>query len=205
MTKAIFLLVSACAMQEEHAHAIIYDGVDDHVVITDAGELVGAGITLEASVRPGVGGQALQNLVAKRSPGGREDAFTFRLRQDRGGVLELGLGSKGREWGTAGKIAVPRGVWTAVAVTHNRETGLICFYVAGELDVCATSPIPPGSAPDQVLWLGGDPLHGPTARPFRGRLDDVRIWSVVRTAAQVRGDASAPAPAGSPGLAWASE
>lgn len=181
---------------------LVFDGVDDYVVVPDPGGLDGGGLTLEASVWAGEGGQGRQNLIARRSPGGGNDTFTFRLRQDWGGVLELGLSNGGREWGMAGKRKVPRGAWTAVAVTHDRASRRVCLYVGGEPDTCDTSPIPPGSAADALIWLGGDPFHGPTARPLKGELRDVRIWTVVRTPAQVKADSGSPAPSGTPGLVW---
>lgn len=195
---AVLLLLGACRGGEGRA----FDGVDDHVVVADPGGLDGDALSIEAWVWPAAGGVDKQDLVARRSPAGGQDTFTFRLRQDWGGVLELGLARDGREWGTAGRIPVPREQWTFVAVTHDRRSGRVCFYVGGVADACATSPILPGSAADSALWLGGDPLHGPAARPFNGRLRDVQLWASVRSPVEVSADATAKVTTGAPALRW---
>lgn len=189
-------LLTACTP----GHA--FDGVDDHLVV-DVHDVDGAALTVEARVYPEAGGPPMQDVVARRAPEGGRDAFTFRIRGDMGAVLELGLASGGRTWGTAGTHAVPTGRWTALAVTHDRSSGQVCFYLDGAVDRCDHSPIPPGTGDGLVTWIGGDPLRGPTGRPFKGRIADVRIWSVVRTPEQVRADAATTPAAGTPGVVYA--
>lgn len=174
-----------------------FDGVDDHRVVQLSG-VDGAAISLEAWIYPEEGGAPRQNILARRSPKPGNDAFTWRLRQDWGGVQELGLASNGGTWGSAGKIPVPRGRWTFVAVTHNRRDGQVCFYVAGKLDRCDRSPLPPGMG-ELPTWIGGDPQHGPTGRPFKGRMKELRVWTLLRSAAEIQADMEG-GPEGVPGV-----
>lgn len=166
------------ARPRANAHSLRFDGVDDVVRVDGLPALEGEGYTLEAWVRRETGGQDRMNLLARRRPSGGADTFTFRIRADMGSVLELGLASGGREWGTAGRVAIGDARWTHVAVTCRRQMGLIRFFVDGVPEAEARSPIEPGRG-DHPVWIGGDPLHGPTGRPFKGFLDEVRVWDRV--------------------------
>jgi hypothetical protein len=57
------------------------------------------------------------------------------------------------------------------------------------------------TAPDErtptSVWLG---THDGTSQLFGGELDEIRVWTVVRTAAQIQADMRHRAPASEPGL-----
>jgi len=155
-----------------------FDGVDDLVRIDHLVGLDGDGWTIQAWIRPEKGAQPKPNLLARRDPKGGRDTFTFRVRQDMGGVLELGLASGGQEWGTAGSSAIPFDTWTAVAASWVRATSTVRFFVNGIPEGERRAPFAPGTG-DVPTWIGGDPLRGPTERPFKGWIDEVRIWDRV--------------------------
>lgn len=185
-----------------------FDGIDDYLAIEVTGT-DGPALTLEAWVYPEQGGAPKQNIIARRAPQqgpqagpqGANDAFTFRLRQDWGGVLELGLGSPQGTWGTAGKTPVPRDTWSFVAMTHDRTRNEVRLYINGILDKTDHNPFPPGQG-ELPTWIGGDPLHGPSGRPFKGNMRDLTIWSVVRTEQEIQHDMKNPPKAGDSGVIW---
>ncbi len=166
------------------AHSLQFDGVDDYASVSHVPGLDASGVTVEAWVRPDGPEVPRANILARRDPGGRGDAFLFRIRADMGGVLEFGVSSGGQAWGMAGNTPIPRERWTHVAVSYERSSGTIRLFVDGELDAERRSPVPALTG-EMPVWLGGDPLRGATGRPFAGRIDELRLWDHPRTAEQL--------------------
>lgn len=189
-------LLLACAAPA----GLRFDGVDDLARVEGVDGLDGAALTVEVwfTAEPGAD---KANLLARRAAGGR-DSFLLRVKAP-GPTLELGLGDGGREWGTLGRTPIPLGRRTMAAATHDRRSGMVRLYLDGSPDGEARALAPAATGADLPLWIGGDPRHGPTGRPFRGVIHAVRLWDVVRTPDEVRADAASPAPAGTPGLRWA--
>jgi len=88
----------------------------------------------------------------------------------------------------SGEATVPMGRWSHVAAVWDGGQSAMRLYINGHLDTERSCPIPParGAAP---LWLGGDPLHGPTGRPFAGDISELVIWDHARGAVQISQDA----------------
>jgi hypothetical protein len=187
------------APQEGEARALQFDGVDDYVALPSHPRLPATGWTLEAWIKPAASAQDRPNIAAMRSEGGGAESVTFRIRRDFGSVLELGLASRGHTWGMAGAHPIPVDRWTHVAVSWEASGSLIRLYVDGELDLEQVSPIPAqvGPAP---LWLGGDPLHGPTKRPFAGSIGELRLWDHARPQEGISAGRVAPLRGDEPGL-----
>ena len=162
-----------------------------------------AGFTVEAWIRPEPGAPPRADIAARRAPRGGSDTFTFRIRNDLGGVLELGLASEGGTWGMAGDAVVPVDRWSHAAATWDAASGKVRIFLDGVLDAERDGPIPPGRDP-APLWLGGDPLHGPEGRPWKGWLDELRVWDHARPAEQIREGRTRPLHGDEPGLmlAW---
>jgi len=76
-------------------------------------------------------------------------------------------------------VTVPAKRWTHVAVSYNGSTAR--FYLDGVL-AGERSLSNSGTGGAQRLFLGGEA----SGLPFLGCLDEVRIWSLVRTEAQIR-------------------
>lgn len=178
-----------------------FDGVDDYLPVESVSGLDGPALTLEAWVYPEKPTFPKANLIARRDPKGGNDAFTFRIRWDLNGVLELGLANAGREWGMAGRTPVPQQKWSFVAMSHDRNNGMVRLYLDGRLDASQPANIPPGQG-EMPLWLGGDPRFGPTGRPFHGSMKNLRIWGTLRSDAQIAEDMEHPPSPDSPGLLW---
>jgi len=187
------------AAEEAGPHSLAFDGIDDYVALEHLPGIDGAGVTVEAWVRPDGPEVPRANILARRDPKGRGDAFLFRVREDMGGVLEFGVANGHEAWGMAGKTPIPRQRWTHVAAVYEREDGAISLYVGGDLDAEGRTPVKARTG-EMPLWLGGDPLRGASGRPFAGQIDDLRVWDHARPAAQLKETARLPLRGDEPGL-----
>jgi len=102
------------------------------------------------------------------------------------------FGSDTRYTSTAAGL-VQAGVWTHVAGTIDRASGSLRIYVNGDQaagrDGIGTTP---STAYDQPLLLGGGRYESSDSNLFAGALDEVRVWNVARTQAQIQATRDTP-------------
>jgi hypothetical protein len=77
-------------------------------------------------------------------------------------------------------VAIPTGVFTHVACTYDGTTAR--FYLDGTELGSLGGGTPIGAGNNNGTVIGG---NSPSGDPFLGRIDQVRVWSVVRTAQQI--------------------
>lgn len=77
---------------------------------------------------------------------------------------------------------VANAVWTHVAVTFN--AGAVAAFVNGASVATATATFTQLSSARRVIFGTQDPA-GPSTNFFDGRLDEIRIWNVQRSASQI--------------------
>ncbi|WP_423147935.1 Ig-like domain-containing protein [Rubrolithibacter danxiaensis] len=85
----------------------------------------------------------------------------------------------------SGSIAIKANQWTHVAVTFAKgagTSGTATLYVNGEIAGNGTVTIPLSSV---TAVIGNFPNVGYN-QPFKGRLDELKIWNVVRTQAEIQ-------------------
>jgi hypothetical protein len=99
------------------------------------------------------------------------------------GVLTLVVGSTATGGGqhTDSNRTVPAGTWSHVAVTRSLSNGHVDVYIDGQ-SVGSTT-----DNNEMTLNSAATFYVGPN---FNGVIDDVRVWSVVRGAAQIATDAT---------------
>ena len=134
-------------------------------------------------------------LLISKSDGG--SVFSDRSYELGGGVGEVGialfLGSS--VWARVGSPPglVSTGKWTHVAATFKSSTGVICLYVNGLMAASATNDLDGRSLVGQTVRQSSQPLVFGYDYPVtiggpgpHGNLDEVRVWSVARSASQIQ-------------------
>jgi hypothetical protein len=81
-----------------------------------------------------------------------------------------------------GGTTVTTDQWIHIAATRQRSTGEIRIIVNGSLDGSLTPAQTNSLTAPSVLTLGGNTIDG---RYFIGYVDELRIWNVVRTPAEI--------------------
>ncbi|MDQ7029667.1 MAG: M4 family metallopeptidase [Ardenticatenia bacterium] len=96
-----------------------------------------------------------------------------------------------------GNATIPPGQWIHIAVTYDGTTRR--YYINGQLDKETTENNGPitGNPLQVFLGIGGDYDGG---YYFKGLIDEVRIWNVVRTQAEIRADMYQTITQAQPGL-----
>jgi hypothetical protein len=90
---------------------------------------------------------------------------------------------------------IPRGVWTHVSVVFNGTNRL--HYINGELAAQFAEAGPLTTSPGEAMRIGGDVEWNPSPD---GSIDEVRLWNVARTTAQIRASLNKRITAAQPGL-----
>ena len=168
--------VRAPALAGDFGCMLEFDGVDDLVTGPSGGLLDLPGTyTLEAWVRPDALG-TYQTILARGSGNGNPADYLFTVWTD--GRISLKHGNL--LWlHSASSISAEE--WNHVAVV--KTLGSYTFYLNGVVDGAS------GSTPN-ALGASTDPLQlgkqGSSANYFDGRLDEVRIWNVARSQAQIQ-------------------
>jgi glucose/arabinose dehydrogenase len=159
-------------------NALVFNGTSARVSVPDSASLrLSAGMTLEAWVNPQTVSSAWRDVIYKG-----DDNYYLEATSDRGSVP-----GGGGTFGTAvGSGALPANTWSFLAVTYDRST--IRLYVNGTQvgSLAATGAIAASTNP---LQIGGDSLYG---QFFQGSIDEVRVFNVARTQAQVASDMNTP-------------
>lgn len=99
----------------------------------------------------------------------------------RGGRLAFDIGWVGA---VQGKTQVPAGKWTHVALTWKHESGTVTLHVNGRADGSKAMK-PANPTPQQVWRLGFTTPNFPRPSPFKGSIDDLRIYRRALTEAEL--------------------
>ena len=175
--------------------ALVFNGSSARVQIPDAASLdLTTAITIEAWVYPTANQAGWRTIVQKQA-----DSYLLHassqgsMRPATSATLTTG------ESPLISSSQIPVNTWTHLAMSYD-GTALRLFVNGNQV---ASSPrsgtIVPTSSP---LWIGGNTPYG---EYFNGRIDEVRVWRVARTAAQITVDMNNPVgtpdttPPGAPG------
>lgn len=167
------------------APALLFDGERTYAEVLPAPELRFEGsFTIAAWVNV-VDPRARQALLHKADPGGdlRRAPVTFYVPWGEG-RLGLVLSRQGKRVGFLSDERISRG-WHPVAVTYDRETGEIRFYLDGELAGERVTSWRPAPGQDGPLYIG---LAGSPQRAwhrYRGGLLSLRIYSRALSGGEV--------------------
>ncbi len=158
--------------------ALRFDGVDDYVLVANSAALNPTStLTIEAWVWR-TNASRCETIV------GKDYLTSFWLGFCNGPIRFYAHGANTE---VAGNTAIPAGQWTHIAVTYNGTTRR--YYVNGVLDLTSTANNGPLVSNAANLGIGADAT---TAYRFSGYLDEVRVWNVVRTQAQIQANLDRP-------------
>jgi Concanavalin A-like lectin/glucanases superfamily len=166
-------------------YALSFDGMQDYATAADANfPAAGANQTIEMWIN-----------YPRVNPAAMVDVFVARLDKAAGVQIGFrdGLLTAWRVYGDRPLVQAPSlppvNTWHHVAYTYDPWTDLSILYVDG-VAVDTQSNATDGRTPTSV-WLGG--FDG-SSRLYTGLLDEVRVWNVTRTAAQIAADRAHAAP-----------
>ncbi len=175
-------------------YGLAFDGVDDGVEV--AGFALGSNVvTVEAWVKPTGSFVDGASIVTK---GRSATPWSFLTTADGRLRLAANFGTTG---GTAATNVLSTGTLTLGAWQHvamSVGNGIVRFYINGVLAGETAQEVVFGTN-SEPLYLGSD-LVGAVAY-FRGEMDEVRVWSTVRTQAEIRAGMHAASTGAESGLA----
>ena len=170
------------------ANALVFNGSNALVTIPDASSLhLTAAMTLEAWVNPSAVNSTWRDVIYKGNDNYYlEGTSTSNSAPAIGGTFG---GANANVYGTAG-LAV--NTWAHLAATYDGST--LRLYVNGT-QVSSTARTGSIATSTNPLQIGGDSIYG---QYFNGLIDEVRIYNVALTQAQIQSDMNTPIGASTP-------
>lgn len=165
------------AVEHAGAECLSFNGTNAYLAVQDSPSLeLGDSFTLEGFVYPTTTNGSL-TIVSKGS-----DEYTLQLRN---GQLVFANQATGQLGVSDPARPVPANQWTHVALTFAQGPGGLHFYVAGLPAGTAAAPgaLPTGTG---ALAIGRRTTGGAGTDYFTGQLDEIRFWSRVRSADEIR-------------------
>ncbi len=168
---------------QEHKTGMIkggldFDGVDDYVEVSDSESLRLMNYTVELWIKPnGIPNETWKGIVGK--PG-----RNFNIWLNSAGYIHHRFHNS--SWWNSGAPDTPGGLitwdeWNHIAITNDGTTAKT--YINGIEQ--ASGPSGGDQIIDNTSLIIGKNLDGDLGNHFKGIIDDVRIWSIVRTAAEI--------------------
>ena len=131
-----------------------------------------------AALRP-VTAITIEAWVKLAHPGGdlivKEGAYFFRI----GETITADFAVGGSSWtAIKGKLPVPAGQWTHLAITFDSVTHIASIYINGVLDTTTTCPTGTMNPSKSTLWLGRNDYDSSSS--VDGKIDSLRISNIAR-------------------------
>ena len=162
--------------------ALSFNGSGARVTVPDAASLrLSSAMTLEAWVSPSAVSSAWRDVIVK----GDDDYYLMATSAPSSFPVGAGIfgGVKARAFGTS---VLALNTWTHLAVTY--DGAMLRLYVNGVL-VASTAKTGAIASSANPLQFGGDAIYG---QYFAGKIDEVRVYNVALSAAQVQTDMNTP-------------
>jgi hypothetical protein len=169
----------------KYGGALVFNGTNAVVTISNSPTLqLSTAMTLEAWVNPLVVDSSWRDVIYK----GQDNYYL------EGTSMSGSVPSAGGTFGTShqvlyGVAALPTNTWTHLAATYDGTTARL--YVNG-VQVASQAQTGAIATSANPLQIGGDSFYG---QFFQGTIDEVRIYNVALTTAQIQADMNTPLPA----------
>jgi len=152
------------------------------VTVPNAASLqLSSGMTLEAWVNPSVVDASWRDVIYKGN-----DNFYLEATSTNGSVPDAGTIAGGSYADAFGKAKLPINTWSYLTETYDGST--LRLYVNGT-QVASTAHTGAIATSTNPLQIGGDSIYG---QNFTGLIDEVRVYNVALTAAQIQADQATP-------------
>ncbi len=187
---SFFITTSSIAQQ----NSLLFDGIDDKVTIPNNALLnPTTSLTLEAWINATAWkAQIFQGTIIGKDATNQSG---YVLRCGANGKLSFNVGNGGGTWTEISTNAIMQtNIWYHVAGVF--DNGTMTMYVNG--NVVGTGPSNPIAISSTPLVIGDSP--GYPGRVFQGYIDEVRVWNVARTQAQIQANDTVNLPNNEPGL-----
>ena len=167
----------------KYGKALSFNGTNALVNVPDAPSLrLTSGMTLEAWVNPTTVDRAWRDVIYKADAN-----YYLEATSTRNPAVPVGGGRFGNaSIEVNGSAALAVGTWAHLALTY--DGAALRLYVNG-VQVASRARTGNLLTSANPLQIGGDSSHG---QYFSGIIDEVRIFSRARTAAEIQGDMQTP-------------
>ncbi len=171
---------SRVAVEVVYNNALDFDGTNDYVSVGDIIENL-ADVTMEAWVYWKGSSLAHSEIFTKDVISSMAITSANKLHSNFG---------NGSSWiaGLDSQTAIPLNKWTHVAIT--RQSGVVKMYINGVEDAATVLNNATGQNAEPRI-IGGKMVASSTTNTlFNGSIDEIRFWSVAKTAAQINSNLS---------------
>jgi hypothetical protein len=175
----LITVLSLSVKAQISGNALHFDGVNDYVDMGNAATFnVGNAVTYEAWINPDttLNGFIIAKWVAFQEDiqlGFTGDKIFFYLHNVFGGVQLFS------------SPLVPLHQYTHIAATYDASSGIAKLYINGVFDT-SKSVFSGVSNSTGNLYFGFNPVRGDFIAPFKGIIDEVRIWNIARTESEIQ-------------------
>lgn len=177
--------------------SLVFDGVDDYVRVADAASLSGfSAITIETWAKPTIA-TGERAIVGKMYDGSNWEFGLFR-RSDGAAEFDWSCGASCGYFLKSGTAAFPVDQWTHIAGTWSPAGAVL--YVNGSLASAGVGGVSGLADTLNAVFIGAGELSGAPARFWQGGVDEIRVWNVVRTQAEIQADMNRTLVGNEPGL-----
>ncbi|MCB0482883.1 MAG: hypothetical protein KDC83_15750, partial [Flavobacteriales bacterium] len=157
-------------------NALELDGSNDRIIVAHDASLNLNSFTAEAWFKTSQTAGAYKRILIKRAGTGSQN-YSLTVHNGKPHVRMDASGGKQAE----GTTLVNDGKWHHMAGVHNTSTNELILYVDG-VEVAKTTSVPDPLTGSLELSIGG--TNG-FSDNFEGKIDEIRIWGVAKTAQEI--------------------
>ncbi len=170
----------------KYGKALQFNGTSALVTVPDAASLhLSSGMTLEAWVNPSAVNANWRDVVYKGN-----DNFYLEATSSNASRPDAGMIAGGSYADAFGTAALPANGWSHLTETY--DGAALRLYVNGT-QVASTAHTGTIASSTNPLQIGGDSIYG---QFFAGLIDEVRVYNVALTPAQIQADQATPVNSG---------
>lgn len=162
-------------------YSLSFDGVNDYGILSSAVQPSGSAFSAEAWVYIDPAGAADQKILMNLTWAGGAKGFGLTIYKNANGFFfSSSIYIAGNAYISPDSDPIPASSWTHVAMTWS-QGGNITTYLNGQL-VGSTSTSNAYVNSGVATYMGAG---NPAWAPFKGKIDEVRLWSTARTQTEI--------------------